>query len=99
MQECFRASGLDFQELKLGANVTRNCCYLLLSVGKKKTLTKSKQSDSFKADEGLPGMSVFVCCGCKENVCILRALQNEFLYLLLGRPLYVKVSQGKILFL
>ena len=65
--------------------------------GEEKALMKHKQNSYFKSDEGLPGMSVFSCCGCKENVCILRALQNEFLYLLLGRSLYVKVSQGKIL--
>lgn len=67
--------------------------------GEEKALMKSKQNSYFKADEGLPGMSVFCCCGCKENVCILRALQNKFIYPLLGRSLYAKVSQGKILFL
>lgn len=76
---------------------------LLLSTsecGEENALTKnSKQNNYFTADEGLPWLPTFFCCGCKENVFIPRALQNEFIYLLLGRYLYVKVSKEEILFL
>lgn len=81
-------------------------CYqkLLLSISecekrfdkKKKTPNKTTTSRLMKA---CLGCLHFFCSNYKENACILRALQNEFIYLLLGRYLCVELSKEKILFL
>lgn len=71
---------------------------MYFGVWRRKSLGKnSKQNNYFKAE--LPYMPPFFCCGYKENVCILRALHNDFIYLLLGRYLRGKISKEKILFL
>ena len=96
-QEYFKTSVLPFQELKIRARGIRSCCYPLPSVEKEKPPQENKkQSHHSQADGGLRFLR-FPAAEAAKNVCIRRALQNEFSYLLLGRPLYVKVS--KILFL